>query len=164
MVALASTGCSDAKANSSRPLRDSGVDAGDPFDAAATPDAQPADAAPPAPIDLTQIPGTPSFAQVYAFFATHCSDCHTFEGDGNLYFGTKQDAYDGLVSQPSAGEDCKGGGRVRVVPGHPEQSLLIQKLSGSADCGARMPMDGTPIDPATIAKIAAWITAGATND
>jgi len=51
---------------------------------------------------------------------------------------------------------------VIVVPGRPDESLLIRKLRGQA--GARMPMGRPPLPDATIEKIAKWIALGARYD
>jgi hypothetical protein len=50
---------------------------------------------------------------------------------------------------------------LRVAPGNPDASYLIQKLEGHAAVGARMPFGGPYLDTATIAVIRQWITAGA---
>ncbi|MDH3199607.1 MAG: hypothetical protein OEM15_01815 [Myxococcales bacterium] len=47
-------------------------------------------------------------------------------------------------------------GETRVIPGDGEGSLLIAKLRGTADCGAKMPIGGE-IATATIDCMAAWI-------
>jgi len=50
---------------------------------------------------------------------------------------------------------------LRVAPGRPDDSYLIQKLEGSAAFGARMPLGGPYLDTETIATIRQWISAGA---
>ncbi|HET8696808.1 MAG TPA: Ig-like domain-containing protein [Gammaproteobacteria bacterium] len=52
-------------------------------------------------------------------------------------------------------------GTLRVAPGNPSASYLIQKLEGTAAVGARMPLNGTPLPAADIAMIRQWITDGA---
>ncbi len=53
---------------------------------------------------------------------------------------------------------------MRVAPGDPNNSYLIQKLEGTAAVGVRMP-NGLPALPmATITTIRQWITDGATDD
>jgi hypothetical protein len=55
--------------------------------------------------------------------------------------------------------------RVRVKPGDPDGSYLIQKLSGSHMCsGVRMPRLGTPLSDADMRKIEDWIRQGAPNN
>jgi hypothetical protein len=50
---------------------------------------------------------------------------------------------------------------LRVRPGDPDNSYLIQKLEGTAAVGARMPLGGGALPAATIAAIRQWITDGA---
>jgi hypothetical protein len=52
-----------------------------------------------------------------------------------------------------------------VIPGNPDLSYLVRKLEGGPGItGARMPLGGPPLDPALIANVRAWITAGAPNN
>ena len=48
---------------------------------------------------------------------------------------------------------------LRVNPGDPDNSLIVQKVRGEA--GARMPMGGTALSEEEIEKIVEWIEAGA---
>jgi hypothetical protein len=51
---------------------------------------------------------------------------------------------------------------VRVIPGDPDNSFLVQKLEGTQAFGDRMPQDGPPFLPlATIDVIRQWIQDGA---
>jgi len=50
---------------------------------------------------------------------------------------------------------------LRVAPGNPNGSYLIQKLEGTAAVGGRMPLNGTPLPQADIDVIRQWITDGA---
>ncbi len=50
-----------------------------------------------------------------------------------------------------------------LVAGKPADSLLVQKLKGTAD-GERMPLNQPPLADGEIAKIEAWIAAGAKFD
>jgi hypothetical protein len=50
---------------------------------------------------------------------------------------------------------------LRVAPGNPGASYLIQKLEGTAAVGARMPLNGTPLVQSDINIIRQWITDGA---
>lgn len=54
--------------------------------------------------------------------------------------------------------------QMRVQPGNPEASYLIQKLEGTAAVGGRMPLNLPPLPQETIAVIRQWITDGAMND
>lgn len=59
----------------------------------------------------------------------------------------------------------KGGltsGASVVVPGHPDESAIVQKLRGTYPFGERMPRDGPPHwTEAEIELMSAWIAAGA---
>jgi len=50
---------------------------------------------------------------------------------------------------------------LRVDPGNPGQSYLIQKLEGSASVGAQMPLGGPPVPQMTIDYVRQWIVDGA---
>lgn len=49
----------------------------------------------------------------------------------------------------------------RVEPGDAGASYLVQKLEGNASAGARMPLGGPFLDPATVDVIRTWIDGGA---
>ena len=53
---------------------------------------------------------------------------------------------------------------LRVAPGDPDNSYLIQKLEGTASVGAQMPLNAPPIAQASIDVIRQWISDGATDD
>lgn len=53
---------------------------------------------------------------------------------------------------------------LRVAPGDPDNSYLIQKLEGTAAVGVQMPPGGTPLEQTTIDVIRQWITDGALDD
>jgi hypothetical protein len=55
-------------------------------------------------------------------------------------------------------------GTLRVDPGNPDDSYLIQKLEGGAAVGGQMPLGRTPLTQATIDVIRQWITDGAIDD
>jgi hypothetical protein len=49
-------------------------------------------------------------------------------------------------------------GRLRVDPGAPSASYLVQKLTGVGMCsGSRMPKSGSGLTPAEIDTVRAWI-------
>ncbi len=50
---------------------------------------------------------------------------------------------------------------LRVDPGNPNDSYLIQKLEGTQSTGGQMPLGGTPLPQADIDVIRQWITDGA---
>ena len=75
----------------------------------------------------------------------------------------KSTAYDELVRIADAqGQQCMGGNRRRVVPSYPNESLLVQKLEGTQNCGSRMPAgDAGALSQALINEVRSWIAAGA---
>lgn len=52
-------------------------------------------------------------------------------------------------------------GKIPIVPGHPEQSFLVQILQGPAEGISRMPLGGPYIEPTDLAFIVQWISDGA---
>jgi hypothetical protein len=86
-----------------------------------------------------------------------CTTCHS---GAAAPLGLRLDAdasYAMLVNAPSA----EVPGLLRVEPGDPDASYLVQKLEGSAAVGARMPLDGPPLPRATIDVLRQWIVDGA---
>ena len=55
-------------------------------------------------------------------------------------------------------------GVMRVAPGDPNNSYLIQKLEGTASVGAQMPLNAPPVERASIDVIRQWISDGAIDD
>jgi len=93
-----------------------------------------------------------------------CASCHTDDGRSpaaglNLKAGS---AYAALVGVASTGKP----GAVRVIPGNPSGSYLVQKLEGAADIvGLRMPRNGPPfLTDAQVALVRQWIQNGAPNN
>jgi hypothetical protein len=90
-------------------------------------------------------------------FTPICTVCHA---GGAAPQGLRLDAANShamLVGTPSTEVPSV----LRVAPGDPDRSYLIQKLEGHAAVGARMPFGGPYLDVATIAIIRQWIAAGA---
>lgn len=52
---------------------------------------------------------------------------------------------------------------LRVDPGNPDDSYLIQKIEGTAAVGGRMPLGGSRLPQPTIDAMRQWITDGATE-
>ena len=95
---------------------------------------------------------------------TACVTCHTNVGRNpsggmNLLADV---AYSQLVNTPSA----RKAGVIRVIPGDPENSYVIQKLRGRSDIvGVRMPQNGPPyLTDGQIRIFARWIEIGAPNN
>lgn len=90
-------------------------------------------------------------------FTPICTACHA---GGAAPQGLRLDAtnsYALLVGMPSTEVPSI----LRVSPGDPDNSYIIQKLEGHAAVGAQMPFGGPPLPAATIAVIRQWITDGA---
>lgn len=109
----------------------------------------------------------PTFANVFAIVIEGtCTGCHSNSSAalGNLSMGDRCTAFESLVRRPSIGPACgSDSGRIRVVPGQPDESLLVQKLV-EPDCGSRMPLGGSAVAPEKIELLRAWITRGAAYD
>jgi polyvinyl alcohol dehydrogenase (cytochrome) len=127
-----------------------------PGDAPPTP--QPSATPPPVPGD--------SFTEIYdeIFVGTGCAGggCHG-SGAGELSMETKEIAYNELVDVPAGGAPCVSSGLIRVVPGDPDASLLVNKISGDPVCGDTMPIAGS-LTEEQIERIRSWIARGAPND
>jgi hypothetical protein len=90
-------------------------------------------------------------------FSPICSACHA---GATAPQGLRLDAgnsYALLVGIPSNEVPSV----LRVKPGDPDNSYLIQKLEGHARVGAQMPFGGPPLPATTIAFIRQWILNGA---
>ena len=105
----------------------------------------------------------PTFSSIRAqIFQVWCVVCHTSAGtpQGSLSLDAPI-AYQNLVTVRSVGKPAA----VRVVPGDPGKSYLIQKLEGRADIvGDRMPLGGPYLSQSDIDVIRAWISQGAPNN
>jgi hypothetical protein len=103
-------------------------------------------------------PLTADFASIQSHvFTPICTVCHA---GGAAPQGLRLDAtnsYSLLVGVPSNEVPSV----LRVAPGDPDNSYIIQKLEGHAAVGAQMPFGGPPLPAATIAVIRQWITDGA---
>lgn len=104
------------------------------------------------------VPLTPDFASIQAnVFTPICTQCHV---GANAPQGLRLDAansYGALVGVASSEQP----GQLRVKPGDPAASYLIQKLEGKAAVGARMPLGEPALPDATIQVIREWIASGA---
>jgi hypothetical protein len=105
---------------------------------------------PPANDDFQQIQDT--------IFGPICSVCHQ---GANAPQGLRLDAgnsYALLVNVASAEVPAL----MRVNPGNPDTSYLVQKIQGNAAVGVRMPANGPPyLTQAQIDLVRGWIAAGA---
>ena len=105
----------------------------------------------------------PNFSQIQAnVFTPTCATtgCHFGAGAPQ---GLRLDAASSfalLVGVASTEESAV----LRVVPGDPDNSYLIQKLEGTASSGAQMPLNAPALAQATIDVIRQWISDGAIDD
>lgn len=92
-------------------------------------------------------------------FTPVCTACHA---GAAAPLGLRLDegaSYALLVNAPSVEVPSM----LRVQPGNPDASYLIQKIEGTAAVGGRMPLNLPPLPQETIAVIRQWITDGAAN-
>ncbi len=103
-------------------------------------------------------PLTANFDSIQAnVFETVCVHCHA---GANAPVGLRLDAANSyaLLVGVASGERPSV---LRVAPGDPNNSYLIQKLEGTAAVGERMPAGLPPLPQADINVIRQWITDGA---
>jgi hypothetical protein len=106
------------------------------------------------------------FGALYAeILAPTCTAPTCHGGDaGRLNMSTRALAYANLVGVAAAGPNCGLTDLVRVVPGDSAGSLLLTKLDiSAAPCGVPMPVGGMLPSP-DIARLAAWVDAGALDN
>lgn len=99
-------------------------------------------------------PATPAISfqkEIAPIFIESCVACHNQK--------TKRGKYD----MSSFATIMKGGGKGKaIIPGKPDESLLAQMMHGTEE--PAMPKDADPLPAAQLAKIDAWIAAGAPYD
>ncbi len=84
-----------------------------------------------------------------ALFAQRCENCHGPEKrKGGFRLDNRADALKGGDSGPS------------IVPGQPDESLLLDRLA-ETDPDLRMPPEGPPVTTAEVEQVRQWIAAGA---
>ncbi|QRK07399.1 PKD domain-containing protein [Archangium violaceum] len=113
---------------------------------------------------LVQV-NVPSYSRdIQPIWNTTCTDCHHDAGGTPEGFSLQEgSSHASLVDKMGAGA-CSP--MLRVRPGQPDSSLLVQRLSGE-DCGRRMPQfdsDYFDMNPGELTRIRSWILAGALND
>lgn len=90
-------------------------------------------------------------------FTPICAGCHAGSGAPLGFRLDEGFAYGMLVNTASVEVPAL----LRVSPGNPDQSYLIQKLEGHAAVGGQMPLGQSPLPQATIDVIREWIANGA---
>jgi mono/diheme cytochrome c family protein len=99
-------------------------------------------------------------------FTPKCSGCHNGSNAPGGALPGSQDlraghSFASLVNVASHEQPAL----MRVKPGDPANSYLIQKLEGAAGIsGSQMPLGGPFLDQATIDKVKSWIASGAPNN
>ena len=106
------------------------------------------------------VPGTVAFADIQTQIFDNpvalqrCRNCHTG--------ATADDGQGGLNLDPAfAYAELLDPADPRVVPFDSANSLLVQKLQGTAVVGEQMPLTGGPLSPALIQMVIDWIDYGA---
>lgn len=105
----------------------------------------------------------PNFSEIQSnVFTPTCavSGCHLGAGAPQGLRLDDVNSYGLLVDVPS----MEVPGVLRVAPGDPDNSYVIQKLEGTAAIGGRMPLGRPPLDQSVIDIIRQWISAGAIDD
>jgi len=90
-------------------------------------------------------------------FTPACTTCHSGAAAPLGFRLDENSSYAMLVNAPSTEVPSL----MRVNPGQPDASYLIQKLEGRAAVGARMPLNQPPLPQETINVIREWIANGA---
>ena len=103
-------------------------------------------------------PGASEFQQIQdTIFTPICTNCHV---GATAPQGLRLDAansYAVLVNVASS----EVPGTLRVNPGNPDASYIVQKLEGNQAVGARMPFGGPYLSQTQIDLVRTWIAAGA---
>ncbi len=108
---------------------------------------------------------TSTFQQIEAHIFPTCarSTCHNIAQDVHQMSLAPGEAYASLVGVPPQNPVAQAAGKLRVDPGHPENSFILDKLRGMlvAGEGERMPRGLKRLDSLRIRLIEDWIAAGA---
>jgi len=135
------------------------------------------DASAPAPSSDARVPGrsyAPTMTAIYdEVLSLRCAVrfCHIGSTGATPIMSNKDHTYAQLVGVPASGTLCADAGLaglLRVVPGHPETSLLYLKVENPPPaglCGDPMPSGNSlPLEDLDIEQIRQWIAQGATNN
>ena len=90
-------------------------------------------------------------------FTPICTVCHAGAGAPEGLRLDAANSFNLLVNVPSTEVPSL----VRIKPGDPDNSYLIQKIEGHASVGAQMPFGGPPLAPDVIAAMRQWVSDGA---
>ena len=86
--------------------------------------------------------------------------CHNGAGAPQGLLLDDANSYALLVNRPSGEVPAL----LRVAPGDPDNSYLVQKLEGTAAVGGQMPLNGQALAQSTINLVRQWISDGAVDD
>lgn len=102
--------------------------------------------------ELKPTPEQPEFFEkkVRPILVNRCYTCHS--ADTQPHGELRVDDRNGLLTGGDSGP--------AIIPGHPEQSLLLQRIRHE-DPKRRMPREGTPLTAAEIDDLTTWIKDGA---
>lgn len=129
----------------------------------------------PPEVSLT-IPGTPTEQAALGYLHANCGHCHnkrsSVAGRVNLFLwltdqnlaGSVEttDTYASSVGQATTSPDGPQGYAVRIVPGVPEQSAIVFRMSVRGEDAAMPPLGTEDTDSAGLAAVEAWIASLAT--
>lgn len=108
---------------------------------------------------------TSTFEQIQRVIFPTCarSTCHNVAQDLHQLSLDPAEAYADLVGVPANNPVAAVSGKLRVDPGHPESSFLMDKLRGSLEAGEgeRMPRGLKKLKTLEIELVEQWIAAGA---
>ena len=103
-------------------------------------------------------PVTSDFQQIQdTVFTPICSQCHI---GANAPQGLRLDAANSYAMIVNVASN-EVPGLLRINPGNPDQSYLVQKIQGNAAVGGRMPLGQAPLPQDRIDLIRQWVAAGA---
>jgi len=113
----------------------------------------------------TQPPGAfgPNFSEIQAnVLAPTCATtgCHLGAGAPQGLRLDDANSFGMMVGVASS----EASSILRVAPGDPDNSYLIQKMEGTASVGAQMPLNAPPVEQVSIDVIRQWISDGAIDD
>jgi hypothetical protein len=89
-----------------------------------------------------------------------CTSCHGTSGSGGLNLTPTTPT---ALVNVTANASCSPAAPARVVPGDPDNSVLIRKMEGTS-CGSRMPQNNPNYfitNPGLVVRVRSWILAGA---
>jgi len=106
-------------------------------------------------------PGVPTASQFQeiqdTIFTPICTQCHIGSGAPQGLRLDAANSYALLVNTASSEVPAL----MRVNPGNPNQSYMLQKIEGTAAVGGRMPLGQAPLPQDRIDLVRAWIAGGA---